>query len=113
MTLLNMEGAVIPVSGGASGIGLAICKRLRSEGATPLVLDFNAQSLATALREIYPEAGTPAGYGYLLDVSDSKAVDTCFADIRRDHGPVTHAVANAGIAQGGMSSMSRTNSGSG
>lgn len=101
MTLLNMEGAVIPVSGGASGIGLAICKRLHSEGATPLVLDFNAQSLATALREIYPEASSPERYGYLLDVSDSKAVDTCFADIRRDHGPVTHAVANAGIAQGG------------
>ena len=100
MTLLNMESAVIPVSGGASGIGLAICKRLRAEGAIPLLLDFNAQSLASAVREVYPEASADARYGYLLDVRDSKAVDACFADIRRDHGPVTHAVANAGIAQG-------------
>ncbi|MEY4099798.1 MAG: hypothetical protein RL300_969 [Pseudomonadota bacterium] len=100
MNLLNIEGAVIPVSGGASGIGLAICKRLRAEGAIPLLLDFNAQSLASAVREVYPEASEPGRYGYLLDVSDSKAVDACFADIQRDHGPVTHAVANAGIAQG-------------
>ena len=84
----------------ASGIGLAICKRLRAEGAIPLLLDFNAQSLASAVREVYPEASADARYGYLLDVRDSKAVDACFADIRRDHGPVTHAVANAGIAQG-------------
>ena len=36
----------------------------------------------------------------MVDVRDSKAVDACFADIKRDHGLVTHAVANAGIVIG-------------
>lgn len=97
MNLLNMESAVVPVTGAASGIGLAICKRLRAAGAIPLLLDFNPQGLESAVREVFPDAGSASRYGYVLDVSDSKAVDACFADIRRDHGLVTHAVANAGV----------------
>lgn len=97
MNLLNMESAIVPVTGAASGIGLAICKRLKSAGATPLLLDFNAQTLASAVREVFPDASGDSRFGYVVDVRDSKAIDACFADIRRDHGPVTHAVANAGI----------------
>jgi NAD(P)-dependent dehydrogenase (short-subunit alcohol dehydrogenase family) len=100
MNLLTMESAVVPVTGAASGIGLAICKRLRAAGATPLLLDFNEQRLDAAVRELFPDAGSGSRYGYVLDVRDSKAVDACFADIKRDHGMVTHAVANAGIVVG-------------
>lgn len=95
-----MASAVVPVTGAASGIGLAICKRLRAEGATPLLLDFNEQRLDAAVREVYPDTDSASRYGYALDVRDSKAVDACFADIKRDHGLVTHAVANAGMASG-------------
>ena len=95
--LLNLESAVVPVSGAASGIGLAICKRLRAAGATPLLLDMNADGLAGAAQEVFAGVDNTSRYTYVLDVSDSAAVDACFASIRRDHGVVTHAVANAGI----------------
>lgn len=97
MRLLNMESAIVPVTGAASGIGLAICRRLKGAGATPLLLDVDAQGLASAVSEVFPDAGVDARYGYVVDVRDSKAIDACFSAIRRDHGPVTHAVANAGI----------------
>ena len=100
MDLLKLESAVVPVTGAASGIGLAICRRLRAAGATPLLLDFNEQRLQSALQEVYPDAGSAARRGYLLDVRDSKAIDACFEDIKRDHGLVSHAVANAGIVIG-------------
>ena len=95
-----MESAVVPVTGAASGIGLAICKCLRVVGATPLLLDVNPQALEVALRELFPEAVDPSRYGYVLDVRDSKAIDACFDAIRHDHGSITHAVANAGIVIG-------------
>lgn len=95
--MISMESAVVPVTGAGSGIGLAICKHLRAAGATPLLLDFDQQKLGAAVEEVFgPAAGKESRYGYLVDVRDSKAIDACFADIRRDHGLVTHAVANAG-----------------
>jgi NAD(P)-dependent dehydrogenase (short-subunit alcohol dehydrogenase family) len=96
MITMDLESAIVPVTGGASGIGLAICKHLRSQGGRPLLLDFNTEQLKRALDEIYPDEDSSL-YGYAVDVSDSKAVDATFQKIHRDHGPVTHAVANAGI----------------
>jgi 3-oxoacyl-[acyl-carrier protein] reductase len=100
MNILNLASAIVPVTGAASGIGLAVCKRLRAVGATPLLLDFNEQRLDAAAREVFTDADTSSRYHYVLDVRDSKAIDACFSDIKRDHGMVTHAVANAGIATG-------------
>ncbi|EER60280.1 short-chain dehydrogenase/reductase SDR [Acidovorax delafieldii 2AN] len=97
MTSWNLESALVPVTGAASGIGLAICKQLRAAGATPLLLDFDAHKLETAVQEVYGTgADAPSRYGYLMDVRDSAAVDACLAQIRADHGLITHAVANAG-----------------
>ena len=93
----NLQSAIVPVTGAASGIGLAICERLRTEGATPLLLDFNQQKLEAAVREVFPDADSPSRYGYVVDVRSSQAVDACFDHIKRDHGLVTHAVANAGM----------------
>ena len=95
MTSWNLESAVVPVTGAASGIGLAICKRLHAEGATPLLLDLDGDKLGVALREVYG-SGDASGRGYVLDVRDARAVDDCLARIRDEHGRVTHAVANAG-----------------
>lgn len=101
MLSLNLQSAVVPVTGAASGIGLAICKRLRNEGATPLLLDFDESKLETAVLEVY---GSPtsnnesAPKGYLLDVRCSQAVNDCFDRIQKEHGGITHAVSNAGRA---------------
>ena len=96
MSPWNLESAVIPVTGGASGIGLALCRRLRAEGAQPLLLDVDSQQLEKALKEVYPDVDA-SRFGYVIDVRDAKAVAACFDQLRRDHGPATHAVANAGI----------------
>jgi NAD(P)-dependent dehydrogenase (short-subunit alcohol dehydrogenase family) len=96
MTPWNLASTVVPVTGSASGIGLAICKQLRAEGARPLLLDFDEQKLEAAVREVYGPEEAVSSYGYLVDVRDSKAVDACMAKIQSEHGPVTHAVANAG-----------------
>lgn len=98
MAAWNFKSALVPVTGGASGIGLAICRRLHDEGATPLILDVDANNLALALDQVYGNRGDRHQYGYVVDVSDSRAVDDCFDRIRAEHGVITHAVANAGVS---------------
>ena len=96
MSLWDLESATVPVTGAASGIGLAICRRLRAQGARPLLLDIDAGRLETAVAELYP--GEDASrYSYVVDVRNSAAVDDCFDRLRHAHGTATHAVANAGI----------------
>jgi 3-oxoacyl-[acyl-carrier protein] reductase len=100
MAAWNFQSALVPVTGAASGIGLAICRRLREEGATPLLLDLDASRLAAAVDEVYAGVADRARFAYQVDVRSSSSVDGCFAAIRSEHGLVTHAVANAGISGG-------------
>src|SRR6202035_4649981 len=47
-----LEGKVAVVTGGASGIGLASCRRLASEGATIVVVDANGEGAQKAATEL-------------------------------------------------------------
>lgn len=100
MAAWDFQSALVPVTGAASGIGLAVCRRLRAEGATPLLLDVAADKLSSALDDVYAGVAERARFGYQVDVRSSRSVDECFERIRSEHGLVTHAVANAGISGG-------------
>ncbi len=47
-----LEGKVAIVTGGASGIGLATCRRLSAEGATMVVVDWNGDGADKAVSEV-------------------------------------------------------------
>ncbi len=68
MTNGGLEGRVAVVTGGATGIGEAICLRLARDGASVVVLDVNepAAELTAALC---------GGRAAAADVSDGAAVD--------------------------------------
>jgi 3-oxoacyl-[acyl-carrier protein] reductase len=97
MSSFDLDSAIVPVTGAASGIGLAVCRRLRAAGATPLLLDVDESRLPAALEQVYGSGhGEASRFGYRLDVRDAAAVDACLDHIRAEHGPITHAVSNAG-----------------
>jgi 3-oxoacyl-[acyl-carrier protein] reductase len=89
---MRLEGRVAAVTGGASGIGEAICLRLAEEGARVAVLDVNGQGaeLTAAL------AG--GGLALEVDVSDSAAVDAAVERIEDELGPLDVFVNNAGAS---------------
>jgi len=49
---LIMEGKVFAVTGGASGIGLAVAKQLRAQGARLSIIDVNAEALDNAAAQL-------------------------------------------------------------
>lgn len=92
---MEMKGKVIVVTGGASGIGAAMLRRFRQEGAAGLVVaDLNeAQAQAVAA-----EVG---GIAVRTDVSKEADVQALVDRATAHYGRVDVLCSNAGIALGG------------
>lgn len=99
---MRHAGKNVMVTGGASGLGEAVVRRLAGEGATVLVADVDgaaADRLAQALGGSRVEA-------VAFDVTDEAAWDQVPATFAARHGGALHAlVNNAGIAPPGDLSM--------
>jgi 2-hydroxycyclohexanecarboxyl-CoA dehydrogenase len=77
------------VTGGARGIGEAICRVLTERGHKVVVSDVNGDGAATLAREL-------GGYGISLDVTQPDSVTAAVAKINRDVGTPWLVVNNAG-----------------
>jgi NAD(P)-dependent dehydrogenase (short-subunit alcohol dehydrogenase family) len=82
---MRLEGRRALVTGGASGIGAAVARRLAAEGSDVVIGDVNADAAA----EVAGEIGAQAAY---LDVTSP----TSAQEISAEHGPFAILVNNAG-----------------
>jgi rhamnose utilization protein RhaD (predicted bifunctional aldolase and dehydrogenase)/NAD(P)-dependent dehydrogenase (short-subunit alcohol dehydrogenase family) len=95
-----LSGQVAVVTGGASGLGLAVVKALRDEGAEVAILDIAADGIAAAAKSV-------GGVGFVCDVTDAHAVDRAVADVVKAVGGVDILISNAGAAfQGPLTKVS-------
>ncbi len=92
----SLEGKVAVVTGGGSGIGAACATLLAHRGAAVAVLDVDGAA-AEHVAERLTSAGRRAR-AYVVDVTDSSAVDRAFAAVVDDLGEVHVLVNNAGRA---------------
>ena len=84
------------VTGGGSGIGLAISERLASRGQPVAIFDLNADGAKAAATTIEAEGGR--AIGLQVDVTNRSGVEEAVEEVRRDLGPPTVLVNNAGVA---------------
>ena len=89
------EERVAIVTGGASGIGLAISERLAADGAAVAVFDRDAESATTAAAKISAMGGT--AIAVTVDVTDRPQIDAGVAEVRERLGRPTILVNNAGL----------------
>jgi glucose 1-dehydrogenase len=89
-----LDGRVAIVTGGSSGIGLAIAGRLAADGATVVVTARRPQPLEEAVAGL-ALAGHSV-YGHPCDVGSSVGVDALVAATVAEHGGVDILVNNAG-----------------
>jgi len=93
------QGKVAIVTGGASGIGRALCEELARRGAIVVVADINfdgAGAVASAIRLAGARATAAA-----LDVTCVEEVERLVDDTVRAHGRLDYMFNNAGIGVGG------------
>lgn len=88
---------VVVVTGGASGMGLGISQAFAASGHPVAMLDVQEDALnreANALR-----AQGAKIYAAKVDVSSRAQIDTAYASIRKELGPISIVIANAGISK--------------
>ncbi len=91
---------IAAVTGGASGLGLAVAKALRDEGAEVAILDIAAEGVAAAAKSV-------GALGLVCDVADASAVDRAVAEVVKAFGGVDILISNAGTAvQGSLMTVS-------
>ncbi|NEA15180.1 SDR family NAD(P)-dependent oxidoreductase [Streptomyces halstedii] len=91
----EFAGKVALVTGGASGIGLALSRRLAAGGAAVVVADYRADSAAKAAEELKATGARAAAVA--LDVTDPASVEAGVRFAVDTFGVLHLAVNNAGI----------------
>lgn len=87
---------VAVVTGGASGLGHAICSGLGNDGHRVAVLDIDAEAAEKVAAQLQAD-GTPA-VAVGVDVSDEDAVGAAFHTVRTELGAVEILVTSAAVA---------------
>jgi NAD(P)-dependent dehydrogenase (short-subunit alcohol dehydrogenase family) len=95
----KLESKTAIITGGASGIGLAISKLFAREGAAVEILDRNEEEMNRAVDAITAAGGSATAS--LCDVTDAAQVDAVIGAIHARRGRIHILVNNAGIAHVG------------
>lgn len=88
---LNLNQKVAVVTGGSSGIGLAIARRLIAEGATVVITGRRQAALDDAVASL---GGTTVGIA--ADVGQSSSLAKLYSEVRNRFGRIDVLIANAG-----------------
>ena len=87
------------VTGGASGIGRALCLQLAERGAQVVVADLNSAGAAEVVAEIQRSGGKAEAHS--VDVTNWEAVDAFTSGVATAHGRIDYLFNNAGIGVAG------------
>ena len=93
---MKLDGAVAVVTGGGSGLGAALVRRLVDAGAVPVILDVRAARVERVLEEVRGEQ--PSAAGWTCDVGDHDQVADTFVSISRRFGRIDLLVNCAGTS---------------
>jgi 2-hydroxycyclohexanecarboxyl-CoA dehydrogenase len=95
MNVPTSPGRVAIVTGGGSGIGLAIAERLAADGASVAVFDRNAEAAREVAAKVEASGGTAIGMA--VDVTDRPGVEAGVAEVKERLGRPTILVNSAGL----------------
>lgn len=96
MSAFSIDGRVAVVTGGAQGLGRAICERLMQEGCKVVIGDIQEDVVKQTAEEISKQFGGEA-IGVKVDVTKEPEVTNLLAKAVERFGRVDIAVANAAI----------------
>jgi NAD(P)-dependent dehydrogenase (short-subunit alcohol dehydrogenase family) len=99
MAAIPFRNAVVVMTGGASGLGKALCEELGRRGAIVVVTDVQEEGARAVAAGITAAGGRASGAA--LDVRDPVAFERLLDETIAAHGRIDYLFNNAGIAAAG------------
>lgn len=94
---MQLENAVVAITGGARGLGLAMARMLGERRARVALIDRESEALDRAVNAL--KGVGVESQAFMADVSEETSVEAAFAEIRERMGAVSGLVNNAGITR--------------
>src|ERR1700760_3055770 len=87
-----LDGKVIIVTGGATGIGYGICSLLAEKGARVGIVQITVEEARQAARSV------PGAFGFAADISDRAQVEAMTNRVLQTFGRIDGLVNNAAVS---------------
>ncbi len=87
----DLTGNLVLITGGGSGLGLAMAKAIVNAGGSVVITGRTENSLRTACEQI-----GPLSHYMIMDVRDKPALPAFVAQVEETYGPITGLINNAG-----------------
>ncbi len=91
--IFDFNNRIVVVTGGAGGIGMAVCRQLCAYGARIALIDINQVAIDESMKEL-KELGVDV-HSYICDASVETQVDETYAKIVKDMGTPDILINNA------------------
>ncbi|WP_372918498.1 SDR family oxidoreductase [Salegentibacter sp.] len=96
--MTKIKSSCVLITGGASGIGKLMGRRVLEKGGKLIILDFNAIKLQETRKELQASGEVHA---FEIDITQTEKLKELAIKIQREVGPVDILINNAGIVFGG------------
>ena len=90
---MNVENKIAVITGGAGGIGSALCEALAAKGAKVVVSDLDLDAATVVAEKI-------SGVALKCDARDESSIKQLVTNVESQHGPIDLFCSNAGFGVG-------------
>ncbi|MEO8090572.1 MAG: SDR family oxidoreductase [Gemmatimonadales bacterium] len=95
----SLRGRTVLITGGSRGLGLALAKQMKDEGARVAICGRDPESLERAMQSLAKTG--PGVMAVQADVTDPVSVTELIDEVRRRLGPIDVLINNAGVIEVG------------
>jgi len=97
----SFKNKIVVITGGSSGLGLALAKLLASKGARLVLVARDSKKIAQACQNVLDVTSNASVHGISVDVTDQTSLSSFYSEVQKKYGTIDILINSAGILKEG------------